>query len=195
MTTANICRCNHCSGEIEFESSRVGEAVNCPHCEMETMLFLRATPNPPKLPTPEPPPRLLASGETLFYSDDNVQVTNARLIVGGQTYAMRNVTSVRGVEVTPSHVAVYALTLAAGVSALIAAAFLQENWKLPVGWLFIVVAIFFSVFAYFVKNSLRSTFQIWINTAGAEQRAMQSRDANTVSAILDAINRSIVSRG
>jgi hypothetical protein len=138
---------------------------------------------------------MLASGETLFYSDDNVQVTNSRLIVGGQTYAMRNITSVRGVEVTPSHAAVYALALASGVSALIAVAFIQENWKLPVGWLVLVVAIFFGVFAYFVKDSLRSKYQIWINTAGAEQRAMESRDARTVSAILDGINKAIVFRG
>ena len=39
------CRCNNCSGEIEFESRRVGETVACPHCNLETQLF--ASPDEP----------------------------------------------------------------------------------------------------------------------------------------------------
>jgi DNA-directed RNA polymerase subunit RPC12/RpoP len=53
------CSCQICSGHIEFDASRAGEAVACPHCGMETTLFVPATDrkvaSPPVL-LPETPP-------------------------------------------------------------------------------------------------------------------------------------------
>lgn len=46
MTT---CPCNNCSGRIEFEETRIGESVACPHCGMETVLFLPQIAVPPKI--------------------------------------------------------------------------------------------------------------------------------------------------
>ena len=42
------CRCQHCDGGVEFEISRAGESVVCPHCKMETVLFV-----PPADSTPQ----------------------------------------------------------------------------------------------------------------------------------------------
>ncbi|MGD0253495.1 MAG: hypothetical protein ABSC01_12460 [Verrucomicrobiota bacterium] len=33
------CSCQHCSNHIEFEDSRLGQTIECPHCHLETTLF------------------------------------------------------------------------------------------------------------------------------------------------------------
>lgn len=56
------CLCNHCSAYLEFESSEAGKRVDCPHCGMETLLYVpqASPPQPPQatpsLPTPIPKP-------------------------------------------------------------------------------------------------------------------------------------------
>jgi DNA-directed RNA polymerase subunit RPC12/RpoP len=35
-----VCTCNTCSGKIEFESGNAGQTIQCPHCGMETILFI-----------------------------------------------------------------------------------------------------------------------------------------------------------
>lgn len=44
------CRCQVCNSGIEFEAARAGETVECPHCKMETVLFVP----PPGERAPEP---------------------------------------------------------------------------------------------------------------------------------------------
>ena len=39
--------------------------------------------------------------EKSYYGQGSVHVTNARFVVGAQTYAMRNVTSVKGITIRP----------------------------------------------------------------------------------------------
>jgi hypothetical protein len=34
------CRCQHCAGHIEFESERAAEITQCPHCGLDTMLYI-----------------------------------------------------------------------------------------------------------------------------------------------------------
>ena len=42
------CLCNHCSGNIEFDSEHAGQMVACPHCGLETKLYV------PKVPFNKP---------------------------------------------------------------------------------------------------------------------------------------------
>jgi DNA-directed RNA polymerase subunit RPC12/RpoP len=59
------CPCQTCDGYIEFDTSHAGEAVTCPHCGLETTLFVPPSPTPPAPPkkntpppiVPTPPPR------------------------------------------------------------------------------------------------------------------------------------------
>src|ERR1039458_2881126 len=52
------CSCNNCDGHLQFERQHAGARISCPHCGMETQLYI---PQPskgarPKKPTqPEPP--------------------------------------------------------------------------------------------------------------------------------------------
>jgi hypothetical protein len=50
------CLCNHCSGHIEFDSEHAGQLVTCPHCGLETKLFI---PSPVSEPKQQQPPPLL----------------------------------------------------------------------------------------------------------------------------------------
>lgn len=42
-----VCPCNNCSGNLEFDSAHAGETVNCPHCGMDTVLFMPQVPTGP----------------------------------------------------------------------------------------------------------------------------------------------------
>jgi hypothetical protein len=58
------CPCNHCSGSIEFDASDFekyeGRSAECPHCRMETVVFVPPTVKPslPPLPPIQPLPPL-----------------------------------------------------------------------------------------------------------------------------------------
>jgi DNA-directed RNA polymerase subunit RPC12/RpoP len=56
-----ICPCNNCSENLEFEESAAGETVKCPHCGVDTVLFIPPVPvdSPPSEPesVPEPKPQ------------------------------------------------------------------------------------------------------------------------------------------
>ena len=39
------CSCNHCSGHIEFDASQAGQVVACPHCGLETKVYVPKAPS------------------------------------------------------------------------------------------------------------------------------------------------------
>jgi hypothetical protein len=49
------CRCRNCDGHLEFDASRAGESVECPHCKLETMLFVPPVSEKIVNPPPVPP--------------------------------------------------------------------------------------------------------------------------------------------
>lgn len=48
------CPCNICSCSLEFDPVHAGETIQCPHCGMETVLFIPKTTLSPPVITPEP---------------------------------------------------------------------------------------------------------------------------------------------
>jgi hypothetical protein len=58
-----VCPCNNCSEHLEFDSANEGETVQCPHCGMDTVLFIPQAevelppPAPPSQPPPKPEPK------------------------------------------------------------------------------------------------------------------------------------------
>src|SRR5690242_5109593 len=57
-----VCTCNTCCGHLEFDPANAGQRVECPHCGLETVLFVpdEAPPQPPPAGTEEPPMTLTA---------------------------------------------------------------------------------------------------------------------------------------
>lgn len=78
------CHCQHCNGGIQFDASSFahGETRNaeCPHCHLETVIFIPHSSSPPKATPPGHPPVLNQSvrGTILDYA---IQ-TNAGVISG-----------------------------------------------------------------------------------------------------------------
>ena len=56
-----ICPCNNCSEHLEFDESAAGSTIACPHCGMDTVLFIPQVPvgAPPveQEPAPKPKPK------------------------------------------------------------------------------------------------------------------------------------------
>jgi hypothetical protein len=48
------CPCNTCSQPIEFDHEQKGQTLNCPHCGVDTVLFLPAVKPPPVAKSIEP---------------------------------------------------------------------------------------------------------------------------------------------
>jgi hypothetical protein len=44
------CKCRHCDGKIEFSSNDAGREITCPHCGLETQLFIPPIPGFPPAP-------------------------------------------------------------------------------------------------------------------------------------------------
>jgi len=80
------CSCQFCSGHIAFDSAMAGQVVACPHCGLETKLFV---PNVPiAAPTVPPKPQAQAVKGTIL--DYTIQ-TNAGIISGddGRRYSFQ----------------------------------------------------------------------------------------------------------
>ena len=53
------CPCNNCSEHLEFEESAAGETVKCPHCGMDTVLFVPPVPLDSRQSEPESAPKFM----------------------------------------------------------------------------------------------------------------------------------------
>ena len=117
--------------------------------------------------------------ETVFLSENNVQVTNARFIVSGQTYAMTGITSVKNAKQNPSRTLPIILGLI-GLGLLGAAPF--------AGILAIGIAV-----AIFVMSKSKHT--VVLHTSGGQVEALSSTDTDHIVRIIAALNDAIIHRG
>lgn len=83
-----LTRCRECNETVSTK------AIACPHCDVPQKSV------PPPLPPESPiPPARNTEGQ--IYSDGAVTVTTSRVIIGGATYALRNVTPVKMLYTRP----------------------------------------------------------------------------------------------
>jgi hypothetical protein len=120
------------------------------------------------------------SNERSYYGHDSVHVTNARFVVGARTYAMRNVTSVRGITVRPGRIGPIMLGLLA-----VALALTFETIPVLVG----IGLVHLAASLYFYR---KPTHSVVLTSSGGEITAYASRDMKEISRILDALNQAIV---
>lgn len=118
--------------------------------------------------------------ETVFFAQGNVSVSNARFIVGNQTYAMSGVTSVKRAEITPSRTGPFILG-GAGIIALI-------NAKLMLGLIGVAIAV-----AWWVMQ--KTEIVVALHTASGEVQALRSKDGKFIDSVISALNQSIIHRG
>jgi hypothetical protein len=65
------CSCSHCDGHLEFDTAYAGQRVACPHCGMETLLYIPVTAGPPPILSPAPLPTSPAVQSAYRLADEN----------------------------------------------------------------------------------------------------------------------------
>ena len=139
--------------------------------------------------------------EIVFYDDGRNKVTNSRFIVGGQTYALSGITSVRiaRTDFKPPAYKNWVGIIAFGfVAAPIAAIFTGDAFKgfMPIIQNVLSVGIGIALFKYHntIKNP-NSDYHVVTTSSSGENEALTSSDRELVQKIVNALNEAIVSRG
>jgi hypothetical protein len=124
------CRCQHCDGNIEFDASlfQAGTMTACPHCEMETALFIPKAPEKVVEKIPEKTAKIVEKKEKTYH--------------GGMEITLEDIGGI-----------FLALGILGGVAAIIAAfvAFNDSETGVGVDLLCVGVAL---IFASFVNQTL-----------------------------------------
>jgi hypothetical protein len=124
--------------------------------------------------------------ETTFYQSGGIAVTNARFIVGAQTFAMRGITSVEGVETPASYGWPALLTFLGLVLAL-------SLFGGDIGMGVFGVLLFAAGIWLFTRQ--KPMFTVVLRTAGGEVTAYKSRNRDHIAEIIYALNEAIISHG
>ena len=119
--------------------------------------------------------------ESEVYSDDLVRITSTRVVIGGVTYALRNITSVRAYREAqyPAMVVVAVFTLA-GVMFL--------YLSLVAYVILIVPAAVLLAFAFYIHRISPPIWHVGIRTSSGEVSALQLRDPQRIYLIADKIS-------
>lgn len=118
--------------------------------------------------------------EHIFFEYEDVKVTSARFINGGQTYAMNNVTSVKPYEKKPSRVG--------GIIVLLLGIIIMVNSSLVTGLLITVAAAFY-------LYQQKTIYHILLSTSAGETTALVTYQRNYLNEVISALNNAIVHRG
>src|SRR5581483_3605158 len=118
--------------------------------------------------------------EKEFFRHDDVTVTNSRLIVGAQTFAMSNITSVKASQDSPNRTWPVVI-LVFGLIALFANSF--------------GMAIMFGVIGGFWLALQKNYYHVALTTAGGETKALTSNQQQYIEEVVKALNEAIVHRG
>ena len=125
--------------------------------------------------------------ESTFFQSRGIAVTNARFIVGAQTFAVRGITSVQGVE-TPASYGWPALLTLLGLVIMALSLFGGE-----VGVGVFGVLLFAAGIWLFTRQ--KPKFAVVSRTAGGEVTAYESRNRDHIAEIIRALNEAIISHG
>lgn len=121
--------------------------------------------------------------EQVFFEQDNVKVTNARFMVGAQTYAMHGVTSVKCDTVPPSRRGAL-MTIAVGLLFLL---FADGATKI----LGVAIA---GAGAWFLSQQ-KSMHSVYLSSASGEVQALSRTDETFISSVVHALNEALIHRG
>lgn len=122
--------------------------------------------------------------EKTYLNQGNVVVTNTRVVIGGKTYAMTNVTSVSMAKQSSSILPpVIAITVGVIIAAIVGGTF---------GNIIAVASIIGGLVLLFTR---KPNYVVKIGSASGESDALISNDQDYVQKIVNALNQAIVSRG
>ena len=118
--------------------------------------------------------------EQIFFDDENITVTNARVICGGETYVINNITSVKTLVEDPNRLGWIILLL----SGLFISAYFE----------FIIFGLLIAIVAAFVLYRQKPTYHLILTTSAGQARALLTTQRHYIDEITAAINQAIVYR-
>jgi uncharacterized membrane protein len=121
-----------------------------------------------------------------FYRSSGVVVSNSRFIVGGQTYAIAGVTSVKNGRKDPNYGGAVFLGLI-GLLFLV----LGFGAGAPAVGFFGIVLVVITVVWW---RSLKPDFSVMLTTSVGEVQALESKDGQYIGSVVAALNDAIVYR-
>lgn len=166
-----LIHCKECGNLISTE------AAACPHCGAP-----QQRPVPPLLP--------VQPQEQRIYFDNAVAVTTTRVIVGGTTYALRNITSVR-MTYTPPKVLGGILLLVFGLLLLFGGFIsIHSESSAPIGVYIIGGAMVIVGILWMV--TAKTSYHVNLSSAAGEIHALTSKDRAYIEKVVVSINNAIV---
>lgn len=118
--------------------------------------------------------------ESVFFEYEDVKVTNARFINGGQTFAMNNVTSVKPYEKKPSRLG--------GIVILGIGLIIMASSNLIFGFLIAAAAALY-------LSQQKTVYHILLATSAGETTALVTYQRDYLNQVIAALNSAIVHRG
>jgi hypothetical protein len=125
--------------------------------------------------------------EETYFSQGDVQVTNSRVVLGGKTYAMRNITSVTIGEIPPNRVPGIVLAVL-GLCPLMGG--FSDN-----GGALLVIGLIVIGLGIALAALVKTRYVVRLGSASGESDALTAPDVAYIRKIVDAINKAIVQRG
>jgi hypothetical protein len=157
---------------------------------METRLYI---PQAPVAPEPQPEPKQISGEDLTFFNEGGIAVTKTRFIVHGETYALANVSSVRGIKI-PAKSGDLAVGVGLGGGLLLLGlGCIGEDLRVAAG--LAILGLVLLVVSIVAIRRRKPTYLIMLNTAGGEIKTCGNNDYAYMKLILDALNRAIVARG
>jgi hypothetical protein len=129
--------------------------------------------------------------EENIYSDGTVSVTTARIMIGGTTYALRNITSVRMTTTEPQTGGAIALVAVGAFLTLPSFVAFVQGAAAAGLWL-LVLGIIIGGSGLFSLRVLKPAHSIIVASSAGEIRALTSPDKNYIAKIVSSINEAIV---
>ena len=121
-----------------------------------------------------------------IFTDENVKITTARVIINGTTYALRNITSVENTY-TPPHRGWAIASLIFGILSL-TNAFISFPSSFGLGFGTLVFAAILIALAVLLWLHEKTNYHVTLTTAAGESDALTSQDGEYIDNIVCHIN-------
>lgn len=165
-----LIKCKECGDQMSTKADA------CPHCGAP-----QSQPVPPPLPA--------QSKEETIYSDNAIVVTNMRVVIGGATYPLRNITSVKMLFTPPRFVKPILLLMVGSMILLAALVPITNTDSAPPA--VYVVAGMMIVGAILWMRSVKTNYHLGLASASGEVHAFTSKNKAYVERVVLSVNEAI----
>lgn len=122
----------------------------------------------------------MSVSENIFYSKNDISISNSRFIVGSTTYAMNGVTSVKMGKKDPEY--------GGAITLFVIGIAIMYFWSIWIG----LGALALSIILF---ATLKPTYIVVLNSSSGESQALTSEDLNYIKDVIEALNSAIIHRG